>query len=228
MKTTREVPKGWWGFIDSLETYFQTANIKDEDRIKNLYKFVYKRCGDASITLAHILQPEYMNWTWEQVKGRLRLIYSSDESRNYQKRMDRLLFDIQFEGQLHPLNIGKLRKAVNSIVRLYHEQSNAGNVIDGNGTGLSIKEILTSFVGNILTARIFSSFSYNKVIEKCSNQADLDELTSTLMSVINNCPPGKEIYKGMCEERRSEAQIQQLSKESKNSQSSGQRERERE
>ena len=62
-------------------------------------------------------------------------------------------------------------------------------------------------------------------MEKCSNQADLDELTSTLISVINNCPPGKEIYKGMGEERRSEAQIQQLSKESKNSERNGQRER---
>ena len=66
----------------------------------------------------------------------------------------------------------------------------------------TVKEILTSFVGNILTARIFSSFCYNKVMEKCSNQADLDELTSTLMSVINNCPPRKEIYKGMGQERR--------------------------
>ena len=65
-------------------------------------------------------------------------------------------------------------------------------------------------------------------MEKCSNQADLDELTSTFMSVINNCPPGKEIYKGMGEERRSDAQIQQLSKESKNSERNGQRERERE
>ena len=120
---------------------------------------------------------------------RLRLIYPSDERRNYQKGMDRLLFDIQFEGQLHPLNIDKLRKAVNSIVRLYLEHSDAGNVIDGNSTGLSVKEILTNFVGNILTARIFSSFFYNKVMEKCSNQADLGELTSTLMSVINNCPP---------------------------------------
>ena len=46
-------------FIDSLETYFQTANIKDKDRIKNLYKFVDKRRGDASINLAHLLQPEY-------------------------------------------------------------------------------------------------------------------------------------------------------------------------
>ena len=99
-------------FIDSLETYFQTANIKDEDRIKSLYKFVDKRRGDASITLAHLLQPEYTNWTWEQVKGRLMLIYPSDESRNYQKGMDRLLFEIEFEGQLHPLNIDKLRKAV--------------------------------------------------------------------------------------------------------------------
>ena len=211
-------------FIDSLETYFQTANIKDEDRIKNLYKFVDKRRGDGSITLAHFLQPEYTNWTWEQVKGRLRLIYPSDESRNYQKGMDRLLFDIQFEGQLHPLNVDKLRKAVNSIVRLYLEHSDSGNVIDGNATGLPVKEILTSFVGNILTARIFSSFCYNKVMEKCSNQADLDELTSTLMSVINNCPPGKEIYKGMGQERKSEAQIQQLSKESKNSERNGQRE----
>ena len=137
--------------------------------------------------------------------------------------MDRLLFNIQFEGQIHPLNIDKLRKAVNSIVRMYLEHSDSGNVIDGNATGLSVKEILTSFVGNILTARIFSSFCYNK-----ANQADLDELTSTLMSVINNCPPGKEIYKGMEQERRSEAQIQQLSKESKNSERNGQRERERE
>ena len=64
-------------------------------------------------------------------------------------------------------------------------------------------------------------------MEKCSNQADLDELTSTLMSVINNCPPGKEIYKGMGQDRRSEAQIQQLSKESKNSERNGQRERNR-
>ena len=62
-----------------------------------------------------------MNWTWKQVKERLRLIYPSDESRNYHKGMDRLLF--QFEGQLHPLNIDKLRKAMNSIVRLYLEHS---------------------------------------------------------------------------------------------------------
>ena len=136
--------------------------------------------------------------------------------------MDRLLFDIQFEGQLHPLNIDKMRKAVKGIVRLYLEHSDSGNVIDGNATGLSVKEILTSYVGNILTARIFFSFCYNKVMEKCSNEADLDELTSTLMSVINNCPPGKEIYKGMGQERRSEAQIQQLSKESKNSERNGQ------
>ena len=37
-------------------------------------------------------------------------------------------------------------------------------------------------------------------MEKCSNQAGLDELTSTLMSVINNCPPEKKTYKGMGEE----------------------------